>query len=525
MVMHILLILLSEALVFMTAYSRVITFPIYAPGDGTNGNLQLLGTVEWDGQVDPGKVLRKSCNDLFYQQESSCRSIVNYFILQTEQIIGGDADLHTYVGSLVINPSNFAQYAAWGQLELKLDIQSVSELNQCSIISIPSESTHIQYQIDTLCGDLKLAGIECRALSFEIFNYVDASYFRAGGLTLSNYLRGMHLQLDLAYAHFPVTLQDAKTGALGRFYFHTDTQYAVPSACQFCMDHALDRAGCKVFVDYADKQLQAYFGSVYAGQLWALQYVLSALETISQQPSRPPHPPSHRFGLLQQQQQGLHQQGVIADFVEIGTSNFDTVSQHVSDTDNFVGFAVEPARHYLDSLPVRRGVKKVHAAIVTAPTTSSSSNSDGAVVDTTVDLYYVPEEVIDRLGLFYYLKGCNSIGGYHPGHLELNVKQHVVVDKVPTLTLTAFLRGEKIRRIRLLKIDAEGYDLTIMDELYRHMTQQRAEPQLHVDRIMFESNDDEQREVIQALIRNFIVLGYRVVMTGENTVLENIKPI
>ena len=186
--------------------------------------------------------------------------------------------------------------------------------------------------------------------------------------------------------------------------------------------------------------------------------------------------------------------------------------------------AVEPSRHYLDSLPTRTGVKKINAAIITE---TSTKLSDGSVAmldrngQRTVSFYYIPEEVIDRLGLFYYLKGCNSVGDYHAGHREFNVTQHVVIEQVPALTITEFLRQERIHHIHLLKTDAEGYDLTIMEELYQHITS-RVEPVLRVDRIMFETNDDAQQQRTQDIIENFKKLGYTVVMTGENTVIEKL---
>ena len=404
-------------------------------------------------------------------------------------------------------------YNEWINLSINLDLQPLTGKDQSASLLLPSYTTNIYDTVNIFCEQHSIPGISCRELMFELVNYVTSLYFRPGGATLQNILRGLHLQSDLDIMHFPITLEtDPADTKASKFFFATDLQYAVPSVCRFCMRHNLNREKCTMLVDYTDRQLQAYFGSSYAGQLWALQYVLNALHSISH--NRPSKTPISEY--------------IVADYVEIGTSNFDTVTQHVQDADGFTGFAVEPMKHYLESLPIRKGVRKVHAAIVTQEPGSSTVDHhrqpQQLEQNSTVDLYYIPEEVIDRLGLYYYLKGCNSIGAYHPGHIELNVTQHVVVEKVPALTITAFLRIHRIKRIRLLKIDAEGYDLTIMEELYQHIVR-RERPLLHIDRVIFESADEIYRERTMDIIQKFTRLGYTLLITGENTILEQIVPI
>lgn len=320
-------------------------------------------------------------------------------------------------------------------------------------------------------------------------------------------MRNMRFQQDTELAYFPITLENAKNQQ-SRYFYVSDIQFALPSACRFCLTHGLSRSYCKMFVDHANTQLQQYFGDQYGGQLWCLQYVLNALETIAASAAHFHHSAASLSSGL-----------ISAAFVEIGTSNFDTVTQLVDPREGLVGFAVEPSAHYLRSLPDRPNVTKVNCAIVTA---NSLPGGGAQAQDQTVDLYHVPEAVIDRLGLYYYLKGCNSIGAYHPEHISQGVQKHVVVDKVPAFTITQFLNKHRIQRIQLLKIDAEGYDLTIMEELYQHIVHKYS-PIVHVDRIFFESNDPEQQSTIDDLVRKYNKLGYRLIMTGENTILEKIK--
>ena len=66
------------------------------------------------------------------------------------------------------------------------------------------------------------------------------------------------------------------------------------------------------------------------------------------------------------------------DFIEIGTSDFDTLIE--SSDDNMVGLSIEPIKYYLDRLPNKKNVKKIQLAV-----------SD---VDGDIDIYYIPDEKI-----------------------------------------------------------------------------------------------------------------------------------
>ena len=104
------------------------------------------------------------------------------------------------------------------------------------------------------------------------------------------------------------------------------------------------------------------------------------------------------------------------DFVEIGTSNFDTLIEQA--TDETVGLSIEPIRHYLDSLPNKANVKKLNCAV-------SPKNCCEIL-----EVFYVPEQTIADKNLPDWLRGCNSVGDYHYQHRKLDIlnlvkKQHV----------------------------------------------------------------------------------------------------
>lgn len=68
--------------------------------------------------------------------------------------------------------------------------------------------------------------------------------------------------------------------------------------------------------------------------------------------------------------------GVDYDFIEIGTSDFDTLIQSCPHKDR--GLCVEPLSFYLDRLPNKPNVRKVHAAI---------SDKDGEI-----EIFFLPPE-------------------------------------------------------------------------------------------------------------------------------------
>ena len=71
------------------------------------------------------------------------------------------------------------------------------------------------------------------------------------------------------------------------------------------------------------------------------------------------------------------------DFIEIGTSDFNTLLQKADDS--VVGLSVEPLVDYLERLPERARVTKVNAAV---------SDRSGSM-----EIYYVPDAVRREYGL------------------------------------------------------------------------------------------------------------------------------
>ena len=556
----------SSVLVLLTWYCvSALNFTVYlSPPTDINQNNGLVGDFHWNEAYRPDVAMRQFCHKNLYLLEDKCRELLSYFINQINEVYGVNIPKPNYLDDVILNTDHTT--TSWGKLQLTLDLYTISKKEMCSIIYLPYYTTSIDKELALFCREQLLYGISCRALEYDIYNYLTSLYYQPNGITIQNILYNMYIQKDLERFYIPLTIENDDKYLSSRVFFTSELQSIDYNICKFCIKYSLKRIKCKELVDYIDIQLKSYYGYVYQGELWALQYIINSLQNIASNP-------------IISSYNDDNSKYIIADFVEIGTSNFDTITQLVDEEEELVGFSVEPMREYLDSLPVRKGVRKVHAAIVTeevliehsskegssgssitsggSSSTSCSSdqvdNTVNTITDTTSNntktnisistdvnttttttsttptehtpnmlLYYIPEAIINQMGPhFYYLKGCNSVGKYHHTHLDPTILPYVTVTPIPILTITQFLQKYFINYIRILKIDAEGYDLLIMEEIYQHMIY-KYEPILRIDRIIFETNVIEQYNNTMILIKKLINFGYKPVLLGENAILERI---
>jgi hypothetical protein len=192
------------------------------------------------------------------------------------------------------------------------------------------------------------------------------------------------------------------------------------------------------------------------------------------------------------------------DFVEIGTSDFDTLIETA--TDSTVGLSIEPVKHYLDRLPHRLGVRKIWSAI-------SADN-----VKAMLQVYYVPESVIKEKGLPDWLRGCNSVGDYHLQHRKLGIEHLVETNHVPCWPIGELFEHEQVTELDLLKLDTEGQDCAILLHLAAWLTNQPATARPR--KIIFESNELANPDQVTAVINQYIMLGYSLQISDYDTVLE-----
>ena len=136
------------------------------------------------------------------------------------------------------------------------------------------------------------------------------------------------------------------------------------------------------------------------------------------------------------------------DFIEVGTSDFDTLIQDA--TDQCIGLCIEPIKFYLDRLPNKPNVKKINSAI----------SFDGKVGRDKV--YYIPLETIQKHNMPLWIRGCNSIGDYHYQHKKNNLQSVVETIDVDTIPLGDIFEQHNVDTLTILKIDTEGYEFEVL---------------------------------------------------------------
>jgi hypothetical protein len=192
------------------------------------------------------------------------------------------------------------------------------------------------------------------------------------------------------------------------------------------------------------------------------------------------------------------------DFIEIGTSNFDTLIE--SATDTTVGLSIEPIKYYLDSLPNKPRVKKLNCAV--------SKNNQHE----TLSVYYVPEDIINANNMPQWLKGCNSVGSYHHLHHVNNITHLVKIDPVPCVPLGTIFEQNDVTELDYLKIDTEGTDCDILLHFFEFIKTKPASN--YPKKILFESNELSVPVQVELVKNKFIGIGYRVTQAGLDTILE-----
>lgn len=180
------------------------------------------------------------------------------------------------------------------------------------------------------------------------------------------------------------------------------------------------------------------------------------------------------------------------DFIEIGTSDFDTLLQT---TERQIGLSIEPIKFYLDRLPKNSHVIKVNCAI-------SDKNSMTSV-------FWVNPEDIDQYELPWFLKGCNSI--IRP-HLvterelkEKNLEFLLNQTECEMITWDRLVERYDIEIVNLLKIDTEGHDCVIINNILDSKTERF--PQ----KIWFEANELTNPKFVARTVKRLEEFGYKIV--------------
>lgn len=167
------------------------------------------------------------------------------------------------------------------------------------------------------------------------------------------------------------------------------------------------------------------------------------------------------------------------DFIEIGTSDFDTIIQRPVAV-GLRGLSVDPVHEYLERLPDLPNVKKVCGGI--------------SKVGGKSHVHYIDPEVFSaNPSLPKWLKGCNCIGGPHVHALseiqKLGLGEETFLKvEVRLLTFCDLVEEYEVGSVDCIKIDAEGMDLEIVESWLAACEEFPDRPGLFAEIVIMESN-------------------------------------
>lgn len=207
------------------------------------------------------------------------------------------------------------------------------------------------------------------------------------------------------------------------------------------------------------------------------------------------------------------------DFIEVGTSCFDTIIERVSDETK--GISIEPIKRYLDMLPNKQNVTKLCAALV---------SDEDYELNGDLDVYYVPDDIINQYNLGNWMMGCNSVGKPHDFHLgwfhdpnvwhaapdksklmtvNLLEKGLVKVEKIKCYTYSMLVEEFNIGKVNFLKTDTEGNDAKLLRSIMNYHTKNDLIQNLP-NEILFENNTHNKKEDLDSIKDLLRSLGYEV---------------
>ena len=188
------------------------------------------------------------------------------------------------------------------------------------------------------------------------------------------------------------------------------------------------------------------------------------------------------------------------DFIEIGTSDFDTEIQCAGLKR---GISIEPVKRYLDALPNPPYVTKIHGAV---------SNRSG-----TIDVYSVSPEDIQKHNLPDYIRGCNTVNAPHMCVAGKVPDEIIIKDRVPVYMFSDIINMCHIRSSKYLKIDTEGHDCIILNSYLECVSDGFP----LIPKIQFEDNGGCKKEDVDAVLEKLKGYGYTYTRDEWNIYLDN----
>jgi len=191
------------------------------------------------------------------------------------------------------------------------------------------------------------------------------------------------------------------------------------------------------------------------------------------------------------------------DFIEIGTSDFNTLLQT---SKNEFGISIEPVKHQLDNLPKKPNVKKINCAISLDNTNKKSK------------IFYLEDNVIQKYNLPKWIRGCNSLNGFHLKHREYKVEKFVSIDEIDEIPIAQLLIENNVRKIKFLKLDTEGGDCYILNHLKKYLESKSFD--YYPTEILFETNlEINDINLVNKTLKEYKSIGYKIKQKRPNDIL------
>jgi len=202
----------------------------------------------------------------------------------------------------------------------------------------------------------------------------------------------------------------------------------------------------------------------------------------------------------------LKQTPGVIDYLEIGTCFWDSWCQ---EKPTLKGVVVEPIKFYLDKL--LSDPRCIKNNLVTENSAISNYNGKSKI-------FWIPPDIIDKQGITDCLKGMNKLDEYHNGHLEL--KQFTEELDTNVITLNDLLKKHVIKYFDYLKIDTEGHDCVILNNMLDTYSNNFILPRF----ILFQNNSCTDKHEIMNTIHRLFLHGYEHIFTiDDNTYMYNCR--
>jgi hypothetical protein len=86
-------------------------------------------------------------------------------------------------------------------------------------------------------------------------------------------------------------------------------------------------------------------------------------------------------------------------------------------------------------------------------------------------MYYIPSNIIEKNNIVNCFRGMNKLGEPHMGAISNNLTEFLVKEECEVLTYFNLLKRYNVEYIDFLKIDTEGHDCKIINNILDELSQ------------------------------------------------------